>query len=313
MPELSLIQHFRKHAPTHPWMQVGPGQDCAIVRWGADRDIAFKIDQVQEGTHFVLDGPDAATPSRIGWKAMAKTCSDIAATGFWPVAATVAINLRQGADEGLALEVYEGIRACCEHYSFALAGGDLATSANGLSVVVSLLGEGPRGGAWQRKGAQPGDVLLVTGALGGSRAGKHLHFMPRLNEAREIRRLAPSGVHACIDITDGLSRDLKHICDESACGAALFEDQIPVSDQTLQFATGKHGREPLAQALGDGEDFELLLAVDPACAKTLLENWALQTPLTRIGEARPAADGRVLVSRDGAFRPMPDVGYEHRM
>jgi thiamine-monophosphate kinase len=312
MPELSLIEQFRQKAPTHPWLIVGPGQDCAIVRWGADRDVAYKIDQVQEGTHFVLSGPGAAVPSRVGWKAVAKACSDIAATGFWPVAATVAVNLRQGTDERIAMELYEGISACCNHYGFALAGGDLATSPNGLSVVTSLLGEGPRGGAWLRRGAKPGDVLLVTGTLGGSRAHKHLHFMPRLPEAREIRRIVPDGVHACIDITDGLSRDLKHICDESQCGAVLFEDKIPVSDETLQFATGKNGRAPVDQALEDGEDFELLLAVDPAAAELLLKEWKQTVPLAKIGEIRPASEGRSLRRQDNSTRPLPDVGYEHR-
>ena len=312
MGELSLIKQFRAGAPTHPWITVGPGQDCAILRWPPDRDAAFKIDQIVEGTHFHLTGPEAAPASRVGWKAMAKACSDIAAVGFWPVAATAAVNLRQGTDERIAVEIYEGLTACCTHYQFGLAGGDISVSASGLAVVVSLLGEGPKDGAWLRRGAQAGDVLLVTGLLGGSRAGKHLHFLPRLEEARLIRQIIPAGVHACIDITDGLARDLRHICEESNCGARVDEDQIPLSGDTLQFATGKHGRDPLDQALGDGEDFELLLAVEPKAAEKLLQDWKHGTKLTRIGEIQSAADGCVLVKGNGQRRPMPDVGYEHR-
>ena len=200
----------------------------------------------------------------------------------------------------------------------ALAGAGLLAHAadsieNGLALTVSLIGEGPKGGAWLRSGAQAGDVLFVTGALGGSRARKHLHFLPRLEEARLIRNLIPNGVRACIDITDGLSRDLQHLCAESRCGAAVFEDQVPISDETLQFATGKNARDPLLQALGDGEDFELLLAVAPPAAEVLAQNWRHTTKLTRIGHIQDAAQGCVLLNRKGAARPMPDVGYEHRL
>ncbi|MFH0937995.1 MAG: thiamine-phosphate kinase [Planctomycetota bacterium] len=309
--ELSLIKQFRANAPAHPWITVGPGQDCAILRWEQDRDVAFKIDQIIEGTHFEISGPNAVPPSRIGWKAMAKACSDIAATGFWPVAATVAINLRKGSSEQLAVEIYQGLIDCCARYQFGLAGGDVSVSENGLAIVVSLLGEGPKNGAWLRRGAQVGDALLVTGALGGSRASKHLRFMPRLDEARLIRKLVPDGIHACIDITDGLARDLRHICEESRCGALVYEDQIPISDDTLQFVNGPRGRNALDQALADGEDFELLLAVDPKAVQKLLD-WPHATKITRIGEIQSADNGCALVKSNGQRHPLPDVGYEHR-
>jgi thiamine-monophosphate kinase len=234
MNELELIKSFRASAPKHPWLLVGPGQDCAVLRWKPDRDIAFKIDQIVEGTHFVLKGPDAAKPKQIGWKAMAKACSDIAATGYWPVAATVAVNLQKGSAAKLPLQLYAGLCACCKRYGFALAGGDISVSRNGLSVIVSLLGEGPKGKAWLRRGAKAGDVLLVTGTLGGSRGGRLLNFHPRLEEARAIRALIPDGVHACIDLTDGLSRDLHHLCEESNVGAELLEANIPFSPEALR-------------------------------------------------------------------------------
>jgi thiamine-monophosphate kinase len=311
MGELSLLEQFRAGAPGHPWLAVGPGQDCAILRWPSGRDMAFKIDQLVEGTHFTLTGPEAASPARIGWKAMAKACSDIAAAGFWPVAATVAVNLRKGTDERLALELYSGLAGCCKHYAFALAGGDLSVSEQGLALSVSLLGEGPQNGAWLRSGAQPGDILFCTGSLGGSRARKHLDFLPRLEEARQIRNLIPTGVHACIDITDGLSRDLRHICAESRCGAAIYAEQIPLSPDTGAFSTGKNARDPLAQALGDGEDFELLLAVEPAAAEILAREWHMETKLTCIGNIQEDAKGCLLIAHNGSSRPLPDIGYEH--
>jgi len=309
MGELSLIQKFRAEAPAHPWIVVGPGHDCAVVRWPTDRDQAFKIDQVVEGTHFVLSGPGAATPWQVGWKAMAKTCSDIAACGFWPVAATVAVNLRRGGDEKIALELYEGLVACCRKFSIGLAGGDIAVSDNGLGVTVSLLGEGPKNGAWLRSGAKPSDWLLVTGSLGDSlRSGKHLEFTPRLEEARTIRQICGDGVHACIDITDGLSRDLHHLCNESDTGADVYAEKIPsavISRNNMQDALC------IEHALSDGEDFELLLSVDPVAAKQLLNVWSSPVTLTQIGVVQPRDRGCNLVLGNNVT-PMPDKGYEHR-
>ncbi len=311
MGELDLLKQFRAHAPTHPSVIVGPGQDCAILCWPAGRDLAFKIDQIVEGTHFLRSGPEAASAKQIGWKAMAKACSDIAATGYWPVAATVAVNLAKGTPPKVALELYDGICACCKRFGFALAGGDLSVSKNKLSVVVSLLGDGPKGKAWLRRGAKSGDLLMVTGTLGGSRGGKHLDFEPRLKEARELRKLIPNGVHACIDITDGLSRDLHHICEESRCGAEVFETEIPYSRDARK-AEKSGPRSALDHVLRDGEDFELLMAVDPRAAATLLKRWKLKTKLSVIGRITPAKFGCKLVRRDGTHGEMADIGYEHR-
>lgn len=308
MGELSLIKKFRAEAPAHPWIVVGPGHDCAVVRWPADRDQAFKIDQVVEGTHFVLSGPGAATPEQVGWKAMAKACSDIAATGFWPVAATVAVNLRKGSDEKIALDLFEGLVNCCHKYSIGLAGGDIAVSENGLSVTVSLLGEGPKDGAWLRSGARPGDALLVTGSIGGSvSSGKHLAFVPRLEEARLIRQICGPNVHACIDITDGLSRDLHHLCEESDCGAVVFGDRLPRSNISRN---NMQDTMCIDNTLFEGEDFELLLSVDPEAAKQLLNVWSGPVALTQIGLIQPRDKGCEL-EMGGIRKPMPDIGYEH--
>ncbi|MCY3018853.1 MAG: thiamine-phosphate kinase [Planctomycetota bacterium] len=313
MGELSLIEHFRAQAPGHPWLAVGPGQDCAILNWPGARDVAFKIDQVVEGTHFVLQGADAATGFQVGWKAMAKACSDIAATGFWPVAATAAVNLRKGTSETLAMDVYKGLCACCTRFAFALAGGDISVSENGLSVVVSLLGEGPKGGAWLRRGARVGDALLVTGTLGHSRrTRKHLEFIPRLEEARTIRERFPDAVHACIDITDGLSRDLHHICEESTCGAVVFEDRLPCTSLEPEAQAGNGNLHCVESVLSEGEDFELLLAMEPQAAEELLRGWRQPVPLTNIGLVQPAAEGCATIARNGTRHAMHNVGYEHR-
>ncbi len=310
MGELSLIEKFRAGAPGHPFITVGPGHDCAALRWPATEELLFKIDQVVEGTHFLLDGPNAISPEQVGWKAMAKTCSDIAAAGGWPVAAMVAINVRKGSSDNLPLGVYEGVLACCNRYGIGLAGGDFSTSENGLSVAVSLLGCCPGRGVWTRAGAKPGDVLLVTGTLGGSLHSKHFNFKPRLYEAREIRKFIPGEVHACIDITDGLSRDLQHLCTESKCGAIIYAKHIPISDAARSLVTPKVA---IHRALSDGEDFELLLAVDPNAAKSLMVEWldTCLAPLTQIGSVVESSAGISLVSLDGVSNSMPNVGYEH--
>jgi len=153
-------------------------------------------------------------------------------------------------------------------------------------------------------------MLLVTGSLGGSRLRKHLRFTPRLQEAKRIRQLCGDGVHACIDITDGLSRDLRHICDESKCGARIEQERVPLSKDALRLTSDRD--DAFFSALSDGEDFELLLAIDPAKSKRLVRGWNLTTRLTRIGEIVPKGRGVSIIS-NGIEHPLPDVGYEHRV
>jgi thiamine-monophosphate kinase len=275
--------------------------------------MAYKIDQVVEGVHFVLSGPGAATPRQVGWKSMAKTCSDMAAAGCRPVAATVAAHLRPDLDDAWALELYEGLIDCCKRFGFALAGGDLSSGGPAVHVVVSMVGEGPdgSGGAgepWLRRGAKPGDVLLVTGELGGSRGGKHLDFTPRLEESCRLRQRAGTGIHAAIDITDGLSRDVGHLCDESHCGVEIDQAALPLAESLRGLPAG----EALRHVLADGEDFELLLAVAPDTADPLLAGWDAPAALTRIGRIVSPDQGRRLRGPDGSLALLPDLGYEHR-
>lgn len=313
MGELNLIRFFREHPQGHPWLKVGPGHDCAILKWDAARDLAFKIDQIVEDTHFVLDGPEAAKPQEVGWKAVAKALSDIAAAGAEPVATTVAVHLRRGLGDAWARELHGGIAACCEAYGLALAGGDITSGDGPASVCVSMIGHCPKDGAWTRGGARPGDALLLTGQVGGSRgaARKHLTFEPRVMEARAIREAAGAGVHACIDVTDGLSRDAGHLCEESGCGIEIDATALPIHQDALAMEKAGQGGA-LDHALGDGEDFELLLAVEPSAAERLLAGWKLATPLARIGRVTDGPAGRKLKRKDGALVALPDTGYEHK-
>ncbi len=316
MSERALIRKFRAMAPGHPWLRVGPGDDCAILDWNPGRGLAFKIDQVVEGTHFLLKGEKAATAREVGWKAMAKTCSDLAATGYWPVAAMVSAAIPRNFTDEWVLELNQGLLDCCQRYAFAIAGGDIATGDCPLLISVSLLGEGPKGsddvdGPWLRSGAEEGDSLLVTGTLGGSLWNKrHIDFIPRLHEAHCIREMAPSGIHACIDISDGLARDLGHLCDESHCGVVLEETALPIHRDAFE-AAKVSGKSPLEHVLSDGEDFELLLAVEPRVAQQLMVSWKHETPLRKIGRVVAFNQGRSILYGTGQQAELPDCGFEH--
>lgn len=341
MPERSLLNFFRAHAPDHPWLTVGPGQDCAVLDWPADRAVVFKTDQVVEGVHFALAGPGAATARQVGWKAVAKTVSDAAAAGCVPVAALVALAVPGERDEAFVKELYAGLTDCCRRFSFALAGGDLSASPRGLSLAVALLAAVPEeapvaGGTndapttpkddagkkapssrrpWTRIGGRPGDVLFVTGELGGAWKGKHLSFTPRTAAAVALRALSGDKLHACIDLSDGLARDLRHLCRESGCGAELEAARLPASAAVREDfppeASPATNEALLRRVLGDGEDYELLFAVEPAAAELLERRWSEETPATRVGTLRKKEAGLSLLGPDGTRKPLPDVGYEH--
>lgn len=342
MPELSLLKYFRRHAPRHPWLSVGPGQDCAVLRWPANQPVVFKIDQLVEGVHFCSSGPQAATPRQIGWKAVAKTFSDAAAAGCMPIAIEVSLALPADHSEKFIKEIYAGLTACCRKFGAALAGGDLSASPAGVALSTAMLAVVPQSGRppkgiktnenalspWLRRGGRPGDVLFVTGSLGGSLTGKHLRFMPRINEASILREILGSAIHACIDVTDGLSRDLRHLCRESGCGAEIELVRLPISRAAQRSAAyaplltdmrdGGRTRAkktlfpvPLLRALGDGEDFELLFAVAPEAAQRLERDWRHKTPVTRIGKLTVSRTGCSLLLPEGKTTNLPDIGYEH--
>jgi len=174
-----------------------------------------------------------------------------------------------------------------------------------LVVSITVLGEpGPRGPI-HRSGARPGDWLMVTGSLGGSILGKHFDFTPRLREVATLQEFVTP--HALIDISDGLAADLGHIAEESGCGGVLFADRIPLSDAANQM---DDDRTPLEHALADGEDFELLLAVDPRDGKRLLEAQPLENVgLSWVGVC--VAEPGLWLEHDGRRTPLAPLGYKH--
>ena len=243
--ETALIEWFRANRKGKKGRRtpVDSGDDCALVRVGGG-EVLFKTDGVTDGVHFQLrhSGPEA-----VGHKALARTLSDVAAMGGVPTHAVAALLLPRRRREAIARGVFRGMERTARRYRVAIVGGDVAVHDGPLSVTVSLLGEMKGVRPVLRSGGRPGDGLFVTGPLGGSIRGKHLSFEPRLKEGRAFARR--KGVHAMIDISDGLARDLRHICKASGTGADL--EDIPCSPGTS-----------VENALFDGEDYELLVAAN---------------------------------------------------
>ncbi len=300
--EFELIDWIRQRVPAHVQVPLGIGDDAALLKFSRNGEALVTVDMLLEGVHFTLD---TATPFQIGWKALGVNLSDIAAMGGRAVAAVVSIALPRGRAWELAQEIQAGIDALAEQFHVCIAGGDTNTWDGPLVISITVMGEPLGNGPVQRGGALPGDWIVVTGNLGGSIAGKHLNFIPRLDEARLLQELTT--LHAMIDISDGLAADLHHILDASRVGARIHAERIPISSAA---ETVTDGKSPLDHALGDGEDFELLFTLAPEDAQALLVNPACTTHLTHIGEIVPEP-GCELVQADGTSIPLLATGWRH--
>ncbi len=306
--EFDLIARFRARAAglADPRVEHGIGDDCAVLAPLGDRRLLVTTDLLMDGRHFRLEecGPIAA-----GRKAMGVNLSDIAAMAGRPLAAVVAVALpRDGADR-IAGPLFEGLRAVAAAHDTALVGGDTNAWDGPLVVCVTVLGTAERAGPALRSSARPGDVVLVTGPLGGSLRGRHLEPVPRFDAARVLRHVTDR--LALIDLSDGLASDLGHILAESGgLGATLDADAVPIHADARLLAAGD-GRSPLEHALGDGEDFELCAVVAPEVADRLLAG--PPTPgvvLHRVGTIT-AEPGLRLRAADGRLTACAVRGFDH--
>ncbi len=308
--EFAFIDWLRQRTPPAERVLLGPGDDTAILRWPSGSNCLVTTDMLLEGSCFRLaqthpDRPGAGTARQIGRKAMAVNLSDIAAMAGVPVAAVVSVGLPRKGGRALAEELYLGLREMADAFDTAIIGGDTNSWDGPLAINVTLLGEATPRGAVRRNSARPGDRLMVTGPLGGSLLGKHFDFTPRVREALALH--AAVHLHAMIDISDGLAADLAHLCAESGCGAVLHADALPIADAAHAMADE---RTPLEHALGDGEDFELLFAVAPADAETLLRTPPIPG-LSVIGEC--IAETGLWLDENGRRQPLPALGYVHTL
>jgi thiamine-monophosphate kinase len=306
--EFGLIEWIRQRERSRSgsWTALGIGDDCAILRTSRESGLLATTDMLMDGRHFCLeqDGPEA-----VGYKALGVNLSDIAAMAGMPRAALIAVALPRKEAVAVAQGIYAGMRALAERFGVDLAGGDTNAWDGPLVVAVTLLGEATVRGAVRRSGAQPGDVILVTGALGGSlSSGRHLRPEPRIAEALALHEAA--NLHAMIDISDGLSADLGHILAESGhAGAVLDETAIPIHPDAWD-ASRLDGVSALEHALNDGEDFELCLTVSQADAARLAALSPTRATIYRIGEVIDRS-GMSLRGRDGRLQPIEPHGFDH--
>lgn len=285
----------------------GIGDDCAVVQLPAGHEALLTTDFSLEGIHFRRDWHP---PESVGHRCLARGLSDIAAMGGEPVAAFLSLALPPELPQGWVDRFLKGFLALARRFTVPLAGGDTAQSSAGVLADVVVLGSVPRGQAVLRSGARPGDFLCVTGELGGAaRLLSHLrsgserkppprrypaHFFPtpRLAPGRELRKRKLAT--AMIDISDGLSTDLHHLCEESGVGACIYADRVPAAA----------GKANLQFALHGGDDYELLFA----CRRDLGGQIG-GVKVTCIGEV---TRGRRVVLVDGGRRKdLPAGGWQH--
>ena len=284
-------------------MPIGIGDDCASLQLTPGRNCLITTDTLLEGVHFDRKNTSAR---QIGRKALAVNLSDMAAMAGIPLAAVVTFGLPRDFGQRLAEELYLGLKEIADQFHVAIVGGDTNFSPAGLVVSVTLLGEDTARGPVRRSGALPGDWIMATGSFGGSILGRHLEFSPRVGEARQLHQRYD--LHAMIDVSDGLAADLFHILEESHTGAVLEQQAIPISDAAYQMADD---RSALKHALGDGEDFELLIVLAPEEGKRLLEDQPLDEPLSHIGYITEGGGNLLIESPDGSRDALEPLGYDH--
>jgi len=290
MDENSIIARLQQRLAACSSAELSIGDDCAVINPLQCPELAaavaargaaqlgewrmvLKVDSIVQGRHFL---PQHAG-ERVGWKALARCLSDFAAMGAYPQSALVAVAMSDESYVPKLERIYDGLARCAQTYGVEVVGGELSRlQGEGLVISVSLSGWVEAGHYVRRSGASQGEYIVVSGALGGSIAGKHLDFQPRLAEGQWLARKGIAT--AMMDISDGLARDLPRLAAASGVGFELDYAAIPRSP----------GCE-LQQALGDGEDFELLF-----CCRDLewLGEWQQNfaaVPLTVIGRTQAAS------------------------
>jgi thiamine-monophosphate kinase len=312
--ESDFIAYLRERLPTHPCLRLGPGDDAAILALGENSDAVVTVDMLMDGVDFRLNEVDSR---RIGRKSLAVNLSDLAAMAAEPVAAVVALALPKVGGMALAQSLYQGILPLAAEFNIAIAGGDTNSWDGPLVISITAIGRvnsaktaDSTSATWRRAGARPGDLLLATGEFGGSILGKQFDFLPRLREAKILAERYE--IQAAIDVSDGLAIDASRLAAESRCGVCLHLASIPIAAAAVELARQvADAQSPLDHALGDGEDFELLLAAAPETAAKMLGEQPLSIPLTAIGEFTSESG---LWQRDnaGIRKPLEPRGYLHQ-
>ncbi len=271
------------------------GDDTAVIKYSRDEYLLFASDMLIENVHFKISGQKNIF-SKIGHKALACNISDIASMGGIPKYAVISLGLPPELDCKKALEFFSGAQKLARKFGISIVGGDLSKSEK-VIVDVSLVGFVKKKNLTLRSGARNGDIIFVTGPLGGSGTGKHLMFTPRLKVAQYI--VKKYKINSMIDISDGLAGDLRQIIKSSEKGAMLFKELLPVTP----------GFRSIEAALYEGEDFELLFTVSVKMAEKITKDKKLK--VYAIGEILGNRKIFDLVNKKGRRMKLKPGGYEH--
>lgn len=334
--EFALIRDLKKRfGHQTPGVVQGIGDDAAVIETASPVWWHLTTDLLAEGVHFDLK---SAAPESIGYRAAIANLSDLAAMGAVPRYLLISLAIPERVNQPQVYDLYRGMMKACRPYDVALIGGDTSASKAGLFLSLTLLGTTAQHRALFRHGAQVGDEIYVSGTLGDSLAGlrllahgtssgasekkpsqlspfhrqflirRHLQPTARVAEGRWLNdgRLAS----AAIDLSDGLSGDLRHICEESGVGAEVEADHLPLSPACRAYAKACV-ISPVQLAITGGEDYELLFTASPRSHRTLeRQARARGYRITRIGTIRPKNFG-IQLTTQGRTQPLPPTSYEH--
>lgn len=327
--EFALIERLRGLvAVERPDIIAGIGDDVAVLSVDGDEWLLATVDCQVEEIHFLRR---AITPAQLGRRALAINLSDIAAMGGHPLFALVSLGLPSSLEVLWVEELYHGLGQEARRHGVAIVGGNMTRSPGGIWIDVTVLGRARRDEVVLRSGARPGDRVLVTGQLGAAAAGLELlldpeltrivgdpepaltrHFTPtpRLAEGRVIARSRRAT--AMIDLSDGLSSDIGHICEQSGVGVRLWAAELPIAPAARAIAAAR-GEPPWNIALAGGEDYELCFTAPPEAAASLASAILEETgtPVAIVGEILPAEAGRWLRLPEGDAIPLVARGWEH--
>lgn len=330
--EFGLIDHLTKSFKIEqPSTVLGIGDDAAIIN-SAEKHTVISTDLLIEGIHFDL----SYTPLKhLGYKAVIVNLSDIYAMNAKPTQITFSMALSNRFSVEALEEIYKGIELACKYYEVDLIGGDTTSSLSGLVLSVTAIGEVESGQHIQRSTAREGDLIGVSGDLGAAYFGLQIlerekqvflenpDFQPELEqnqylverilkpEARKdiVERLAHAGIRpsAMIDISDGLSSEIMHICTRSNVGCLIEEEEIPISDEA--FETGMHlGIDSTTAALNGGEDYELLFTFQSSDKEKLEKELP---DISIIGEVKESTFGYKLHSKGDRIHNLEAQGWKH--
>ncbi len=285
-------------------VEVGRGDDAAVVESPGGCTILLTTDMVVEGVHF----ESGTELELVGRKAVGRGLSDLAAMAARPLCMVAAVHLA-GHAQSEGRRLMEALIEAGEEFGAPLVGGDVAAGGEGLSVTVTALGEPGPAGPIRRGGARPGDAICVTGRLGGSQRGRHLSFAPRIPEA--IALAERFDVHALIDISDGLSTDALHLAEAGGVSVLIRAGDLPISPDAVVQAE-QSGRQPFWHALNDGEDYELLFCLPPSQVERLVAEGLEGIQATQVGEVTGRPES-VLILPDGRRQQLQPGGWEHEL